>query len=235
MGMKYRSNHFFATGQGGPVVRAEGLNEDGVQIFNYPSFPKEESETAYMFRQSIGHFADNPLKRNIVLSSAINRKNFLGNDIFGNSWYARIVGKDQYWVAVRCGIVLDCGCNNPPLLTNVPFGRKSTKIADKVFCLFGKIYSGLEKIYFSHQSALDQLRNYLSMANPYIWEGEVSGDPAIYAEFAEFIRKTNTDGLALIDIAKLYFDSLGDNFELLKRFLISIDISELNAAFNVAQ
>lgn len=47
----------------------------------------------------------------------------------------------------------------------------------------------------------EELRQYLSNANPYIWEDRNSADPAEYAQFLEFYKSKNAGNLLTTDEA----------------------------------
>ena len=53
------------------------------------------------------------------------------------------------------------------------------------------------------------LESYLSEANPDVWEGEVSADPAVYEDFRGFISAADHERLSLFGLIRLYFSTLG--------------------------
>ena len=58
----------------------------------------------------------------------------------------------------------------------------------------------------------EEFVDWLSEANPNIWEGECSGDPAVYEDFLEFLPKQDYESLSVSQIAKPYFAQLDDYY-----------------------
>ena len=54
----------------------------------------------------------------------------------------------------------------------------------------------------------EDLRMFLSDANPFLWAGEISADPAMYEDFREIITQENIPIEESYDYASQYIDSL---------------------------
>ncbi len=82
---------------------------------------------SHIFRKIEGHFSeDTPANRKILIDTALNADNYLGNDKWGNNWYAQIQADDtQIWVQVRNGEIINGGCNNIPRSWNSVTGFSS--------------------------------------------------------------------------------------------------------------
>ena len=71
------------------------------------------------------------------------------------------------------------------------------------------------------------LESYLSEANPDVWEGETSADPAVYEDFRGFITTVDHERLSLFGLIRLYFSTLDDYYSDAKRIIDSL--SERNS------
>ena len=79
-------------------------------------FPANESQTKHIFRDANGHMIDTPTNRKLLENASRNKKNFLGTDKYGNSWYSEIQQDGtQVWVRTRNGVIIGGGINNTPL------------------------------------------------------------------------------------------------------------------------
>lgn len=59
-----------------------------------------------------------------------------------------------------------------------------------IFLIFNLMYLVLEEL--NEENKSDNLSTFLSEANPYIWEGENSGDPAVYSDFKKKFEEKGT-------------------------------------------
>ncbi|MDX1919351.1 MAG: hypothetical protein SFU25_01290 [Candidatus Caenarcaniphilales bacterium] len=74
------------------------------------NFPGNPSQIGHIFR-SRHNITDTPETR-IEIQSVVNQRNYLGADIQGNSWYARInQNGTQTWVSVMNGTIQNAGIN----------------------------------------------------------------------------------------------------------------------------
>jgi len=71
-----------------------------------------------------------------------------------------------------------------------------------VFMIYNLMYLVLEEL--NEEKPIENLSNYLSDANPYIWEGEMSGDPLVYNQFKEAYLKgeINTEDYGYVFICE---------------------------------
>lgn len=84
----------------------------------------DERDAAHIFRNAAGHVPDTPANR-LLLISTVDPAWFLGNDRFGNSWYARILGDGkQVWVQVRHGRIRNGGFNPVPRAFDLLWGYR---------------------------------------------------------------------------------------------------------------
>ena len=68
------------------------------------------------FRNRKGHLPDTVENRSIIINTARNEANYVGKCKFDNKWYAKDLGDGrQSWVAVRDGLIQNCGINIPPV------------------------------------------------------------------------------------------------------------------------
>lgn len=91
----------------------------------------------------------------------------------------------------------------------------------KIFEIYNLMYLVLEELNEDNKS--EGVSNFLSEANPYIWEGENSGDPAVYLDFKKQFEEKGTyvdygydfivDYLANIE----YYDGLIESFSSLTK------------------
>ncbi|MBQ0058627.1 MAG: hypothetical protein KBS83_01515 [Lachnospiraceae bacterium] len=56
----------------------------------------------------------------------------------------------------------------------------------------------------------EELREYLSDANPFLFQGECSADPAVYTTFCKFIGETKITEATSYELAQKYVDSLNN-------------------------
>jgi len=99
----------------------------------------------------------------------------------------------------------------------------------KQFSIYVSIYKALDRFYDQHPEHAEELQDYLSEANPNIWEGEGSGDPAVYEDFLEFLSKLDYESLSIYQIAKLYFAQLDDYYSGTIQLMASLSEDEFNA------
>ncbi len=102
----------------------------------------------------------------------------------------------------------------------------------KQFSIFLSIYKILDKFYDEHPEYSEELEPYLSEANPHIWEGECSGDPAVYQDFLAFVSTINYEGLSIYQIAKQYFARLDDYYSGAIKIVASMSEEEFNVLLN---
>ena len=104
----------------------------------------------------------------------------------------------------------------------------------KQYSIFTSIYAALDGFCDNHPERKEEFVDWLSDANPNIWEGECSGDPAIYEDFLEFLSKVDYENLSISQIAKLYFAQLDDYYSATIRFVLSLNEQELDALMSKA-
>jgi len=74
-------------------------------------FPVNPGQINHIFSQRAGHIIDTPANRQL-LQNAVNGRNFLGVDRFGNRVYTQILESgSQVWVYVQNGIIQNGGVN----------------------------------------------------------------------------------------------------------------------------
>ena len=99
----------------------------------------------------------------------------------------------------------------------------------KQYSIFTSIYSAIDGFCDDHPERAEEFVDWLSEANPNIWEGECSGDPAVYEDFLEFLSKQDCESLSVSQITKLYFAQLDDYYAPTIRFVASLTEGELDA------
>lgn len=104
----------------------------------------------------------------------------------------------------------------------------------KQFSLYSTIFAVLDKYYDKHPEHAEELQDYLSEANPNIWEGECSGDPAVYDDFLMFLSTLDYESLSIYQIAKLYFAQLDDYYAGTINIVSGMNEEEFNALLSKA-
>ena len=99
----------------------------------------------------------------------------------------------------------------------------------KQYSIFTSNYSALDCFCDDHPDRAEELVDWLSDANPNIWEGECSGDPAVYEDFLEFLSKLDYESLSVYQIAKLYFAQLDEFYSGTIKIVAAIGEEEFNA------
>lgn len=107
---------------GGPT-KGDGGNggpPKGTPITPKIRISKKQSVLDHIFREEEGHLSqDTPENRALLESVANDPNNRLGDDIHGNTWYAKTqVDGCQIWVRVRGTIITDGGVNTTPRTWN---------------------------------------------------------------------------------------------------------------------
>lgn len=76
---------------------------------------KFENNLKHIFRDSPGHLRNTPFNRKLLINTASDLKNYLGTDIYGNKWYAKMQ-KDgtQVWTSLRNNQIRNGGINKIP-------------------------------------------------------------------------------------------------------------------------
>ena len=82
--------------------------------------------------------------------------------------------------------------------------------------IFIMMYFCLDAYWEENQT--DELGNICSDHNPYIWEGETSGDPACYDEFCELVKDNDY--------------SVEEGFEIAKKYIATLNSEEATNAMN---
>ena len=67
----------------------------------------------------------------------------------------------------------------------------------KQYSIFTSIYSAIDGFCDDHPERAEEFVDWLSEANPNIWEGECSGGPAVYEDFLEFLSKQDCESLSV--------------------------------------
>lgn len=98
----------------------------------------------------------------------------------------------------------------------------------KQFSIYLSIYGAIDKFYDEHPKNAEALEEWLSEANPHIWEGECSGDPAVYKEFEAFLSSVDYENLSTYQIAKLYFARLDDYYSEASKVVETMSEAEFN-------
>lgn len=79
------------------------------------SFPDDPSTTSHIFGNRPGHLTDTPVHRAELLAVANDPTCYVGDDRWGNHWFARINGDGtQTWAVVRNGTIFEGGRNDTP-------------------------------------------------------------------------------------------------------------------------
>ena len=105
----------------------------------------------------------------------------------------------------------------------------------KQFSIYESIYKTLDKYYDEHPEHAEELQDYLSEANPHIWAGECSGDPAVYEDFLTFLSTLDYESLSTYQIAKLYFAQLDEYYSGAIKIVSSMSEEGFNTLLAKAQ
>jgi hypothetical protein len=74
----------------------------------------DKKDIGHIFRTAEGHVPDTPANRRLLVETC-EPQNLLGNDKFGNSWYARTLADGrQAWVQARGNRIRNGGVNDTP-------------------------------------------------------------------------------------------------------------------------
>jgi hypothetical protein len=86
--------------------------------------PIDENSADHIFRKEDGHFEqDTPQNRQRLGDTTANPKNYLGQDSWGNDWYAETQSDgSQVWVQSRNGVIKNGGINLSPKSWNPSTG-----------------------------------------------------------------------------------------------------------------
>lgn len=70
--------------------------------------------SAHIFRDAEGHFTEDTVNnRQQLINTAMDEKNYLGMDKWGNDWYAKSMPNgQQIWVQIRKGEIINGGINS---------------------------------------------------------------------------------------------------------------------------
>lgn len=99
----------------------------------------------------------------------------------------------------------------------------------KQFSIYNSIYLALDKYFDEHPEHAEDLEDWLSEANPNIWAGECSGDPAVYDEFLSFLSTIDYEKLSVYQIAKLYFAQLDSFYDGTIKIVANLSEEEFNS------
>ena len=87
-----------------------------------------EKNARHIFRAAPGHLPDTRRGRALLVETASNEANLVGEDRFGNLRYARTIdGVGQVWVLVRGGEIRNGGVNPSPR-TDLELGGQGGKV-----------------------------------------------------------------------------------------------------------
>ncbi|MEO1663447.1 MAG: RHS repeat-associated core domain-containing protein [Chloroflexota bacterium] len=105
------------SGDSGDADSPESNTDDAADGF-------DEQRTDHIFRDADGHFSkDTPANRKKLLDVASNPDNYLGDDQFGNDWYAENQPDgEQIWAKVRNRKIINAGINDTPKSYNPQTG-----------------------------------------------------------------------------------------------------------------
>ncbi|MDD6694013.1 MAG: hypothetical protein PUE38_06580 [Olsenella sp.] len=158
------------------------------------SLPPNHSQTKHIFGDRPGNLPDNPRNRQTLVELANDKSSRLGTDKYGNTWHARMEPDgSQTWVTVRGGVIQEAGRNDSPHpwdsetgLNRSPkknaFKKGGSDVQADVHDSFVAMYQALDAAFDEHPSS-ERLREFASEANPFLWKGKGSADPAVYIEF----------------------------------------------------
>jgi hypothetical protein len=83
----------------------------------------DERRLRHIFRDAPGHLTDTPANRQLLLALVTDDLNRIGNDRFGNAWYARTMGDgSQLWAVVRQERLINGGRNSEPRVFDAETG-----------------------------------------------------------------------------------------------------------------
>lgn len=98
--------------------------------------PQSDSQLNHIFGDRPGHLTDTPKNRQLLLNVANNKRNLIGIDKRGHSWFVETdnLGR-QIWAETRNGIIQEGGRNDTPRewdnetgLNKNPFRRKRDQL-----------------------------------------------------------------------------------------------------------
>lgn len=118
-GNKGNHQHYQIPSDGGqmpdpndPKKKKDDVNNEQIKI--------SENKIGHIFRKDEGHFEVDSLENRKILEDLANdKKNYLGPNRWGNSWYAKLTddGK-QIWAEVRDNNIINAGINHVPKVYN---------------------------------------------------------------------------------------------------------------------
>ncbi len=81
----------------------------------------------HIFRNRVGHLSEDTLEnRQLLIETAMEPSNYLGQDKYGTRWYAKtLTTAEQVWVQVRKGEIRNAGMNLTPKTWNLYIGLTS--------------------------------------------------------------------------------------------------------------
>lgn len=92
------------------------------------------TDLSHIFRNAPGHLPDDtPQNRQLLIDTASDPDNYLGNDKYGNEWYSETrPDGTQVWVKVRNDVIRNGGVNQTPRTFNPVSGlSKSDKLTQE--------------------------------------------------------------------------------------------------------
>ncbi|NWD49221.1 hypothetical protein, partial [Pseudomonas gingeri] len=106
---------------------AKGAASEGLKTTNN-SLPTNSSQLSHIFRDDVGHLADNPENQRALVNLTNNPANSLGTDRFGNQWFSQLRSDGtQLWGSVRNGVIQNGGLNKTPRDFNPATGLSKGK------------------------------------------------------------------------------------------------------------
>lgn len=95
------------------------------------TFPNDPSTIGHIFEDRPGHLTDTPAHRAEILSVANDSTCYLGDDRWGNHWFARINDDGtQTWAETRGGIIFEGGRNETPRGYNPETGLNDNPVKE---------------------------------------------------------------------------------------------------------
>lgn len=154
--------------------------------------PRHASQLEHLFSDRKGHLIDTPMRRLWILDLVNDPANYRGTDKYGVDWYIGTrPGAGQLWARVHGDAVSDCGQNMKPrnwndstgLNDNTPRGAlvMDSKAA------YNRMFKALDDLW--DETRDEGLGEFLSGANPTLFDDAGSADPAVFVEYSDAFNR----------------------------------------------
>ncbi|UNK20187.1 hypothetical protein MNQ98_09320 [Paenibacillus sp. N3/727] len=171
----------------------------GVSVINN-DIEIDEKRVGHIFRDSDGHFTEDTAENREELLNTANEDNYLGEDQYGNDWYAK--NRDdgsQIWVQARNNKIINGGLNPTPRPYNDMSGlSKPTKPPQKILNIAGEEVMSLSELE-AFNAMVDFLEEYYKrtkadeigglLSSLIILDDGITADPAAWKDWIQSVSR----------------------------------------------